>query len=577
MRTLEHLASDRQQKIAQETLEIYAPIAHRLGMGKIRGELEDLGFRFLDPIAYEQVREAVEARRKQGEQFLARVEDLLQDKLKEAGITATVESRIKRLYSIHKKLLRQRISVDQVYDLCAMRVITKSVQDCYAVLGIVHNIWRPVPGRIKDFIAMPRPNFYQSLHTSVITGDGSPFEIQIRTEEMHKLAEEGIAAHWKYKDGPVSAQDEQRLSWLRQVVEWQRDVSDPSEFLSTLKIDLFPEEVYTFTPKGKIVILPREATPIDFAYTIHTEVGHSCVGAKVNGRIVPLRHKLHSGDIVEIMTQAGHKPSRDWLAVVKSSRSRNKIKHWLNIHQRERAIEIGRKLVEKEARKYRVAIKEIKDDDLRKIASDYGLGSPDDLMAGIGYGKYSARQVLGRLAPAGSQPSDGMEVEAGGFSSAVRRVFGGAGSNAIRVTGHDDLLVYRARCCNPIRGEAVVGYVTRGKGVAVHAVNCPNVVNLMYEPERRIDVEWARDEGTPASYPVKLTVFCDDRFGMLKLITGVIGDARTNIRNIEARTANGQASVDAVLDVADLQHLEQIVAGLRKIPGVHDVQRLQKI
>ena len=578
MRTLEFLPPDRQQKIAQETLEIYAPIAHRLGMGKIRGELEDLGFRFLDPIAYEQVHLAVESRRKQGEQFLARVEDVLLDKLKEAGITATVESRIKRLYSIHKKLQRQRISVDQVYDLCAMRVITKSVQDCYAVLGIVHNVWRPVPGRIKDFIAMPRPNFYQSLHTSVITGDGTPFEIQIRTEEMHKMAEEGIAAHWKYKDGPVSAQDEQRLAWLRQVVEWQRDVSDPNEFLSTLKIDLFPEEVYTFTPKGKVVVLPREATPIDFAYSIHTEVGHSCVGAKVNGRMVPLRHRLHSGDIVEIMTQPGHKPSRDWLAAVKSSRARNKIKHWLNIHQRERAIEIGRKLVEKEARKYRVALKEIKDEDLRKIASEHGLGGPDDLMAGIGYGKFSARQVLGRLAPAGSQPTpEGMEEEAGGISSAVRRVFGGSGSNAIRVKGHDDLLVYRARCCNPIRGEAVVGYVTRGKGVAVHAVNCPNVTNLMYEPERRIDVEWAHDEGTPASYPVKLTVFCDDRFGMLKQITGVIGDARTNIRNIEAHTGNGQASVDAVLDVVDLQHLEQIVAGLRKIPGVHDVQRLQKV
>ncbi len=578
MRTLEFLPPDRQQKIAQETLEIYAPIAHRLGMGKIRGELEDLGFRFLDPIAYEQVHLAVESRRKQGEQFLARVEDVLLDKLKEAGITATVESRIKRLYSIHKKLQRQRISVDQVYDLCAMRVITKSVQDCYAVLGIVHNVWRPVPGRIKDFIAMPRPNFYQSLHTSVITGDGTPFEIQIRTEEMHKMAEEGIAAHWKYKDGPVSAQDEQRLAWLRQVVEWQRDVSDPNEFLSTLKIDLFPEEVYTFTPKGKVVVLPRESTPIDFAYSIHTEVGHSCVGAKVNGRMVPLRHRLHSGDIVEIMTQPGHKPSRDWLAAVKSSRARNKIKHWLNIHQRERAIEIGRKLVEKEARKYRVALKEIKDEDLRKIASEHGLGGPDDLMAGIGYGKFSARQVLGRLAPAGSQPTpEGMEEEAGGISSAVRRVFGGSGSNAIRVKGHDDLLVYRARCCNPIRGEAVVGYVTRGKGVAVHAVNCPNVTNLMYEPERRIDVEWAHDEGTPASYPVKLTVFCDDRFGMLKQITGVIGDARTNIRNIEAHTGNGQASVDAVLDVVDLQHLEQIVAGLRKIPGVHDVQRLQKV
>jgi len=468
--------------------------------------------------------------------------------------------------------------VDQVYDLYAMRVITQSLQDCYAVLGIVHNVWRPVPGRIKDFIAMPRPNFYQSLHTSVITEEGTPFEVQIRTEEMHRMAEEGIAAHWKYKDGPVSAQDEQRLAWLRQVVEWQRDVSDPTEFLSTLKIDLYPEEVYTFTPKGKVVVLPRESTPIDFAYTIHTEVGHSCVGAKVNGRMVPLRHKLHSGDIVEIITQPGHKPSRDWLAAVKSSRARNKIKHWLNIHQRERAVEIGRKLIEKEARKYRVAFKEIKDEELRKIASDYGLGQIDDLMAGIGYGKFSARQVLARLAPSSAAPVTDDGDKSGGIASVVRRVFGGdSGNNAIRVKGHGDLLVYRARCCNPIRGEEVVGYVTRGKGVAVHALDCPNVVNLLYEPERRIDVEWARDEGTPSSYPVKLTVSCDDRFGMLKQITAVISDAKTNIRDVQVRSANAQANIDVVLDIADLKHLENIINGVRKIPGVHDVQRLQKV
>jgi len=576
MRTLEHLPPDRQQKIAKETLEIYGPIAHRLGMGKIRGELEDLGFRYLDPIGYQQLHDVVEARRKQGEQFLQKMESTVNEKLKEAGITASVSSRIKRLFSIHKKLQRQGITVDQVYDLFAMRVITRSLQDCYAVLGIVHNVWRPVPGRIKDFIAMPRPNLYQSLHTSVITEDGTPFEIQIRTEEMHKMAEEGIAAHWKYKDGAVSAQDEQRLAWLRQVVEWQRDVSDPSEFLSTLKIDLYPEEVYTFTPKGKVVVLPREATPIDFAYSVHTEVGHTCVGAKVNGRMVPLRHKLHSGDIVEILTQAGHKPSRDWLSVVKSSRARNKIKHWLNIHQRERAIEIGKKLMEKEARKYRIFLKDMKDEDLRRVASDYGLGAPDDLMAGIGFGKYSARQVLGRLTPATEQVPFGEEDKGGGLSSAVRRVFGG-NQNAIRVVGQGDLLVYRAGCCNPILGESIIGYVTRGKGVAVHSVNCPNVENLMYEPERRIDVEWARDEGMPNAYPVKLTVSCDDRFGMLKQITAVISDAKTNIRNIEARTGNGQANVDIVLDVADLKHLEEIIAGVRKIPGVHDVQRLQKV
>src|SRR5438105_529286 len=470
MRTLEHLPAERQQRIARETLDIYAPIAHRLGMGKIRGELEDLGFRYVDPIGYQQLHEAVESRRKPGEQFLSNI------------------------------------------------------------------------------------------------------------EEMHKMAEEGIAAHWKYKDGPVSAKDEQRLAWLRQVVEWQRDVSDPSEFLSTLKIDLYPEEVYTFTPKGKVVILPRDATPVDFAYSIHTEVGQSCVGAKVNGRMVPLRYKLHSGDMVEILTQPGHHPSRDWLAIVKSSRARNKIKHWLNVHQRERAIEIGRKLIEKEARKYRIALKDLKEEAFQRAANDYGLGKPDDLLAGIGYGKYSARQALAKLVPAATdQPGEADEEKHSAISNVVRRVFGGD-HNAISVKGHDDLLVYRARCCNPIRGEDIVGYVTRGKGVAVHSRNCPNVTNLMYESERRIAVEWARQDGAGAAgYPVKLTLFCDDRAGMLKQITAVISDDNTNIRNIEARTANSQASIDVVIDIDDLKHLERIIVGLRNIAGVHDVQRVQKI
>ena len=362
MRTLKHLPEERRQQVAKETLEIYAPLAHRLGMGKVRGELEDLSFRYVDPIGYDQVRTAVEQRRKAGEAFLAKLVKILQGKLTENGVDAKVESRIKRLYSIHQKLLRQRITVDQVYDLLAVRIITKSVKDCYTVLGAIHQMWRPVPGRIKDFIAMPRPNLYQSLHTTVITEDGHQFEVQIRTEEMHKMAEEGIAAHWKYKDGsPVSAKDEQRLAWLRQVVEWQQDVKDPSEFLSTLKVDLYPEEVYCFTPMGKVVILPRDASAIDFAYAIHTEVGHSCVGAKVNGRIVPLRNKLRNGDVVEIMTQPGHNPSRDWLGFAKSTRARNKIRHWLNIHQRERAIEIGKKLLEKQARKYRLALKDFND------------------------------------------------------------------------------------------------------------------------------------------------------------------------------------------------------------------------
>jgi len=582
MRTLEFLDRARQEKVAQETREIYAPIAHRLGMGKIRGELEDLAFQYLDRETYQQLKHQVEVRRKAGEHyFLNKIELVIRGKLKEAGIDAQVESRIKRLWSIHKKLLRQHITVDQIYDLFALRIVTKSIHDCYAVLGIIHNLWRPVPGRIKDFIAMPRPNLYQSLHTTVISENGTSFEVQIRTDEMHRMAEEGIAAHWKYKDGPVSAKDEERLAWLRQVVEWQREVTDPSEFLSALKIDLYPEEVYTFTPKGKVVVLPRDATPIDFAYTVHTEVGHTCVGAKVNGRMVPLRYKLRSGDIVEIMTQTGHQPSRDWLTLVKSSRSRQKIKHWLNVHQRERAIEIGRKLIEKEARKYRVSIKDIKEADFQRVAQDYGCARPEDLIAGIGYGKYSARQLLGRLAPASAEPPASVEAEAdsSGLSSVMRRVFGASNANAIKVKGHDDLLVYRARCCNPIRGEEIVGYVTRGKGVAVHSKDCSNLHNLVGESERRIAVEWANmpKDAQEQGFPVKLTLFCDDVPGMLKQITTVISDENINIRNIEAHAVNSQANIDVVIDVEHLKRLEHIVTGLKRIKGVRDVQRVQKL
>src|SRR5271167_312073 len=426
MRTLEHLKPERQQAIARETLDIYAPLAHRLGMGKVRGELEDLAFRYVDPFAYEQVQSAVDSRRSEGEEFLANVEATLTDRLNEEGIKARVEWRIKRLYSVNQKLLEADTQIDQVYDLLAIRVITKSVADCYAVFGIIHGLWRPVPGRIKDFIAMPRPNLYQSLHTTVIGERGHQFEVQIRTEEMHRIAEEGIAAHWKYKAGgsPISARDEQRLAWVRQLVEWQREMTDPNEFLSTLKIDLYPEEVYTFTPKGKVVVLPKDATPLDFAYSIHTEVGNTCVGAKVNGRIVPLRSKLRNGDIVEVVTQNGHTPSRDWLTFVKSSRARNKIKHWLNEHQRERAIDIGRKLLEREARKYKVSLNKFLDSDYERIAAEYSVATPTDLLATIGFGKYSARQVLNRLSPdIISQPGPEHEPSTdGGVSDAVKRV-----------------------------------------------------------------------------------------------------------------------------------------------------------
>src|SRR5215472_5252913 len=400
MRTLEHLRPERQEAIARETMDIYAPLAHRLGMGKVRGELEDLAFRYTDPVSYERMAEGVEARRTEGEQFLRSVEDILEDQLRENNIKARVEWRIKRLHSIFQKIQRNRSSFDQVYDFLAVRVITEDVASCYAVFGLIHALWRPVPGRIKDFIAIPRANRYQSLHTTVIGEGGHQFEVQIRTEEMHRIAEEGIAAHWKYKAGDsVTARDEERLNWIRQLVEWQKEMTDPNEFLSSLKMDLYPDEVYTFTPKGKVVVVPADGTPVDFAYTIHTEVGHTCVGAKINGRMIPLRTKLRTGDIVEIVTQKDHKPSRDWLSFVKSPRARNKIKHWLNEDQRRRAVEIGRKLLEREARKFKVPMTQIDDRDLGRIAGEYGVATAADLLATLGQGKHSAHQILNKLAP----------------------------------------------------------------------------------------------------------------------------------------------------------------------------------
>ena len=592
MRTLEHLNPEKRQKIAKETLDIYAPLAHRLGMGKLRGELEDLAFRYTDPFVYEQLAKQVEALRVQGEIFLQGIVKTLEQKLQDHNIPGRVEWRIKRLYSIQQKLADQSVPIDQVYDLLAVRVICQTVQDCYAILGLLHSTWRPVPGRIKDFIAMPRPNLYQSLHTTLIAPGGHQFEVQIRTEEMHRVAEEGIAAHWKYKAGEnVSAKDEARLAWVRQIMEWQREMSDPNEFMSTLKIDLYPEEVYTFTPKGKVVVLPKDASPIDFAYAIHTEVGNTTVGAKVNGRIVPLRTKLHNGDIVEISTQTGHAPSRDWLTFAKSSRARNKIKHWINEHQRERAMEIGQKLLDREARKYKVSISKYSEADFDKVAVEYGLKAHAELLAGVGFGKFSARQVLNKLEPGSTSAAEPVHEGVvhstlGHMSDAVKRVFFGKGSDSLQVEGQDDLLVYRARCCNPIRGEEIIGYVTRGKGVAVHARSCPNVQNLLYESDRRIQVEWAPlpEDSTgngrpkPQTYPVKLTVLCDDRSGLLREFTAIISDDGTNIRSsVSNSTADGGAVVDFVIETVDVRHLNRLVDKLRRVQGVRDVQRVQKI
>jgi GTP diphosphokinase / guanosine-3',5'-bis(diphosphate) 3'-diphosphatase len=577
MRTLGYLPADRREAIALETMEIYAPLANRLGMGKIRGELEDLAFSYLDPKAYQELKDIVERKRRSHEAFLAEITKIVETKMKEHDIPCVTESRLKRLYSIHLKLKKQRITTDQVFDLLALRIITDSVKNCYAALGVIHNTWRPVPGRIKDFIAMPRPNMYQSLHTSVIAG-GQPFEVQIRTAEMHRIAEEGIAAHWKYKDGKLVADDreDQRVSWLRHLVEWQQEMKDSADFLSTLKIDLYPEEVYTFTPKGKVVTLPRDATSVDFAYAIHSEVGQTCVGSKINGRMVPLKTKLKNGDIVEIVTQPGHRPSRDWLSFVKTSRARNKIRHWLNEQESEKAIELGRKMFEKEARKYKLNAKELLDSEkLLSLLPDYGSSKVEDLLTSIGYGKLSAKQLLLKLMPEGLKEQTPEEESK--ITSVVKRVLGLGTDAKLQVKGFDDFLVYRAKCCNPIRGEEVIGYITRGKGVAVHSKNCPNVQNLMYDADRKIEVEWAGTAPSAEAYAVPLTIVTADRPGMLAEIAAAISEVRSNILNVEARTADEQGMIDVTVEIPDMKHLERVISSVKKIDGVYDVTRSTRV
>ena len=575
MRTLDYLGEDQRLKIAQETLDIYAPIAHRLGMSKIKNELEGLAFRHLEPKAYETLRVWVDKRRRATEQTVAVLKRTLESKLTEAQIPVVgIEGRIKRLFSIRQKIKRQRIGLEQVYDLVALRVITKSVKDCYATLGIIHQTWAPVPGRFKDFVAMPRPNAYQSLHTSVVSDRGFPFEVQIRTERMHSVAEEGIAAHWKYKEGRIGAKpDEQYFVWLRQLLEWQQEVRDPSEFIHSLKVDLYPEEVYTFTPKGEVKALPRGATPVDFAYAIHTDVGHTCVGARVNGRMVPLRTRLQSGDIVEVVTASGHKPSRDWQSFVATSRARNKIKHVINAEENVRAVDLGRKLLDKEVRRFDLSAKKVLDSaSVVQISGEFGLKKGDDLFAGVGYGKISARKVLAKLVP---QDKLREKADETAIAAVVRRVFRPS-EDKIKVRGFDDLMVFRARCCNPIRGEKIVGYITRGKGVSVHAATCPNVLNLLYDPERRIDVVWDRaDEAS--SFTVCLAIQVEDRRGILADVTGAIANVNINMRKVEASTNEDQRGrISVTMDITDLKHLQRVSKVVRAVPGVVDVERVMR-
>jgi len=571
MRTIQYLEPSKQQRIARETLEIYAPIAHRLGMGNIRNELEDLSFRVLEPDSFLALQKEVSEKQPLHQKFLEEVQAEIRSKLVENSIPAELEARVKGLCSLHRKLERQQRGLEQVYDLLAVRVVTDSERNCYAALGVVHHIWRPVPGRFKDYIAMPRPNLYQSLHTTVIHS-GQPFEVQIRTQDMHRIAEEGVAAHWKYKDAKPSNDDDQRIIWMRQLIEWSQELQEPGEFLTTLKVDLAPNEVYAFTPKGRVLELPAGATPVDFAYAVHTEVGHQCVGAKVNGQMVALRHEISSGDVVEILTQKGHSPSRDWLSFVKSSHAKSKIRHWINLHEREEATDMGRRLLEKESRAFGRSLKKIDEADLEKAASDYGLSKIEDLFAAVGFGKYSARQVLVKVLGESARPSQSdVDDTKPTLVKTVKRMLG-IGEAPLVVKGHDDLLVFRAKCCNPIPGDEIVGYITRGRGVAVHTRTCPNVQNLMYQAERRIAVEWGGKSA--ATFPVQLTIRAKDRAGLLAEITAVISGAGSNIRNLESRPDRLNARIEASLEIADRRQLESILANIRKISGVHGVERV---
>jgi GTP diphosphokinase / guanosine-3',5'-bis(diphosphate) 3'-diphosphatase len=573
MRTLSYLPSDRQQRIARETLDIYAPVANRLGMGLIRGELEDLAFQYLEPGAFMELQRKVASKHKVHERFLSEVQEVIRGKMVQNGLPAEVSGRTKRLFSLHQKIQKQQRALDQVYDLLAVRVVTDTVKNCYAALGVIHQIWRPVPGRFKDYIAMPRPNLYQSLHTSVIC-EGQPFEVQIRTQEMHRIAEQGVAAHWRYKDGRDAPQaDDQRIVWMRQLIEWVQEMQEPSEFLSTLRVDLYPEEVYVFSPKGRVVVLPRGATPVDFGYSIHTEVGHSCVGAKVNGQIVPLRHVLANGDVVEILTQKGHAPSRDWLTFINTSKARSKIRQWINLHEREEATEMGRRLLEREARNCGIVLKKITEEDWQRVAAEYGCARVEDLYADLGYGKWSARQVLTKAAkqPLVDQP----EEKAPKLVSTVKRALGIL-DGTILVRGDGGLMVHRSKCCNPIPGDEIVGYVTRGRGVAVHGTTCPNVQNLLYEPERRIPVEWG-GSAESSTFPVRLRIRTQDRPGILAGITTVISDGGANIRSFESTGENLHARIEVALDVHDRKQLERILAQIRKIPGIFDIERLYNV
>ena len=570
MRTLDYLAPEKAKKIAQETLDIYAPLAHRLGMAKVKAELEDLALRVMQPEDYQELMRRVAKRRLEREAEIHSLIALLQEKLGEVGIESKIAGRPKHFYSIWKKMHEGGREFDEIYDLTAVRVLTKTVRDCYGALGVIHSLWKPVPGRFKDFIAMPKVNMYQSLHTTVIGPKGDPVEIQIRTWEMHRVAEEGIAAHWLYKEkkGDRDRFDE-AFTWLRQLMESQKEMKDPKEFLDTVRFDLFPDEVYVFTPKGDVKALPEGSTPIDFAYAVHTDVGHHCVGAKVNGKLVPLRYTLRQGDIVEVVASPTQHPSRDWLKIVKSSRSKARINQWLKVEERARSLELGRELFDREAKKYRLVPSTLlASEEMKKLLAEMGYATADDLLAAMGYGKASVHQVLGKLAPTVVREHE--QAPESKVQKAARKSEG-----AVRIRGVDDVLVRFGKCCSPVPGDGIVGFITRGRGLTVHARDCMTVVKNVLEKERLLAVEWDGDE--PAKRPVKIAVYIGrDRPGLLAEITTAISSRHGNITKAEITVTDDRKGINHfVIEVEDLNQLQSIMQGIRDVKDVMNVERVR--
>jgi GTP pyrophosphokinase len=565
MKTLNFLNSNRQIDIARETMDIYAPLAHRLGIEWLKGELEDEAFKYLLPLEYKNVVSKIAKKRKERDTYIQEVIELLKGKFQQFKLDAVIFGRAKKLYSIYRKTIIEKLELDDIYDLTAFRVIVNNVKDCYLALGLIHSFFRPIPGKFNDYIALPKPNMYQSLHTKVVGPYGEKIEIQIRTHEMHKIAEEGIAAHWKYKEGSVFDPKEDKIfGWLRRLIESQQELKDNKEFMEIFKIDLFPDEIYVFTPRGDVKELSKGSTPVDFAYAIHSQLGHTCVGAKVNGRLVPLKYELKSGDTVDIQTNQAHKPSKDWLNFVKTSRAKTKIRQWIKAEQRERSIELGKSLIDKELSKYDLSLtKMLKTGELLGLAKEFSFETVDDLFAGVGYGLYSPMQVLGKIIP---------EVEKPGKLQQIISNIKNGKDNAIRVQGVDGMVVRFAKCCNPIPGDIIFGFITRGRGLTIHAADCPNIHT--YDEQRKIDVTWEPNKNY--TYPVKLKIIGDDRKGLLSDISSTMASNKVNIIGAQAMTNQDKtASGIYEVEVGNMSKLQKVIKSIQKIKGVKSVERIR--